>query len=337
MIKYNMSEIDLQELNKLIEFENYIKKIYKRLILLESTDRKNTSKCRKLIEHLDEIVYLEDKLYNDLNFDLKKIDGWICYIKNNKLTHKRAEDMIISGYADYITYERIYYALQYIRNLKMNSLEDLSWLGIKIEQVSFGKNVKTDTLDQLVAMTSKLSNAYLEDYCTVALMFLEECIQKEINDDVKKKLIERKYYIIYIYRTIEKMMLNNTFEFPKQIYSNSKMVSSIFNYDDQIDRDNYFSMSLTTLINQYMNIEIFDKNYTDCMTSKKVIECLIKSKLANVSEDMIEKDIIFLKNNLEQLLNVSVARDKAKEVIDLLNNTKIYRERVGTITFGIKR
>lgn len=197
--------------------------------------------------------------------------------------------------------------------------------------------MKTDTLDQLVAMTSKLSNAYLEDYCTVALMFLEECIQKEINDDVKKKLIERKYYIIYIYRTIEKMMLNNTFEFPKQIYSNSKMVSSIFNYDDKIDRDNYFSMSLTTLINQYMNIELFDKNYTDCMASKKVIECLIKSKLANVSVEMIEKDIIFLKHNLEQLLNVSVVRDKAKEVIDLLNNTKIYRERVGTIRFGIKR
>lgn len=168
-------------------------------------------------------------------------------------------------------------------------------------------------------------------------MFLEECIQKEINDDVKKKLIERKYYIIYCYRSIEKMMLNNTFEFPKQIYSNSKMVSSIINYDDQIDRDNYFSMSLTTLINQYMNAEIYSENYADYMTSKKVIECLIKSKLANVSEDMIEKDIIFLKNNLEQLLNVSVARDKAKEVIDLLNDTKIYRERVGTITFGIKR
>ncbi len=283
------------------------------------------------------MIYLEDKLYNELNFDLKKIDGWTSYIKNNKLPDKRAEDMIISGYADYITYERIYYALQYIRNLKMNSLEDLSLLGIKIKQVSFGKNVKTDILDQLVAMASKLLNAYLEDYCTVALMFLEECIQKEINDDVKKKLIERKYYIIYFYRTIEKMMINNTFEFPKQIYSNSKMISSLFNYDDQIDRDNYFSMSLTTLINQYMNIELFDKNYTDCMVSKKVIECLIKSKLANVSEKMIEKDIVFLKHNLEHLLNVSATRNKVKDVIDLLDNTKEYRERVGTITFDIKR
>lgn len=165
----------------------------------------------------------------------------------------------------------------------------------------------------------------------------EECIQKEINDDVKKKLIERKYYIIYFYRTIEKMMLNNTFEFPEQIYSNSKMLSSMFNYDDQIDRDNYFSMSLITLINQYMNIELFDKNYTDCMASKKAIECLIKSKLANVSEKMIEKDIIFLKHNLEQLLNVSTARNKVKDVIDLLDNTKSYRDRIGTITFGIQR
>lgn len=40
MIKYNMSERDLQELNNLIELENYIKKIYKILILLETTDKK---------------------------------------------------------------------------------------------------------------------------------------------------------------------------------------------------------------------------------------------------------------------------------------------------------
>ena len=41
-----MSERDLHELNKLIEFENYIKKIYKRLVLLESTDKENTAKYR---------------------------------------------------------------------------------------------------------------------------------------------------------------------------------------------------------------------------------------------------------------------------------------------------
>lgn len=337
MTNNTMSEKDLQELNKLITISNYIKKIYKRLVLLETSGRKNTAKYQKLIEHLNEMVYLEDKLYDELNFDLNKSNCWACYIKNNKLTGIRVEDMLINGNTDYITYERIYYTMQCIRNLRMNSLEDLSNFGINYEQVSFGKNKSIDKLDQLVAMTSKLSNAYLEDYYTATLMFLEECIQKEMNDDIKKELIERKYYIIYFYRSIERMMLNSNFEFPKPIYSNSKMLSSMFKYDDQIDRDNYFSMSLVTLINQYMNMELTKKDYTDCVVSKKIVECLLKSKLANVSDEMVEKDISFLIKNLEQLLNVSIVRTRAKEIIDLLNNTKSYRECIGTIIFGIQR
>ena len=32
-----------------------------------------------------------------------------------------------------------------------------------------------------------------------------------------------------------------------------------------------------------------------------------------------------------------IVRTRAKEIIDLLNNTKSYRDRIGTITFGIQR
>ena len=66
-----------------------------------------------------------------------------------------------------------------------------------------------------------------------------------------------------------------------------------------------------------MNMELAKKDYTDCVISKKIVECLLKSKLANVSDEMIEKDISFLIKNLEQLLNVSIVRTRAKEIIDL--------------------
>lgn len=72
-------------------------------------------------------------------------------------------------------------------------------------------------------------------------------------------MIERKYYISYFYKNIEKEMISNNFILPSQIYSNSKMLMSIFNLNDDFQSDLFFSMSLVGLINSYFCIKTDNK------------------------------------------------------------------------------
>lgn len=337
MEKDILSEKDLQNLNKLYDISKDIKMIYKKLSLLEVSGKKETGKYQKLIECLNEMIYLEDKVYDSLNLDFSKCVAWQRYIKDNFLSKKICDDILIDGWVDYFEYRRIYYTINYIGNLKMNNLQDLSMLGIKIEQISFSPNNKTDMMDKKMSLLLKLSNAVDEDYYGTFMMFLEDDINNENNIDIKNEMIYRKYFTSYFYKNIEKIMLKNNFASPKQIYSNSKIIYSLLygNKDaDLIGNDIYFIAHFDRLVKKYLGMK-HQNDYCNEEVSKKIIECMLKSKFANMSEETANElcNIIDYLNTLTAMPNV---RDNAYKLIDILSNSKQYRERVGIITFGIK-
>lgn len=168
------------------------------------------------------------------------------------------------------------------------------------------------------------------------LLFLEESINKETNKDIKAKLIERKYYISYFYKNIEKEMISNNFILPSQIYSNSKMLMSIFNLNDDFQSDLFFSMSLVGLIDRYFCIKTDNKDYADKKTSMIIVENLLKSKIANISENYMKEFTPVLNKILDSLITTYEIREEVKTIKDIVNNGTKYRDCVGKIEFGIK-
>lgn len=135
MIDNTMSKKDLENLDSLYEISGIIKDIYKKLILLDTNNKKNASRYEKLLAYLKEILIIEDGIYNSLNFDFAKCDLWASYIKEKMLSKFKSDDLLIDGNIDNFEYRRIYYMICYIRNLKINNMVDLSMLGIKIEHI----------------------------------------------------------------------------------------------------------------------------------------------------------------------------------------------------------
>ena len=287
--------------------------------------------------YLKEILIIEDGIYNSLNFDFAKCNLWASYIKEKKLSKFKSDDLLIDGNIDNFEYRRIYYMICYIRNLKINNMVDLSMLGIKIEHISIGdKEEVNKKLNDYISVSSKLTNAYMEDYYSTMLLFLEESINKETNKDIKAKLIERKYYISYFYKDIEKEMISNNFILPNEIYSNSKMLMSIFNLNDDFQGDLFFSMSLVGLINSYFCIKIDNKDYVDKKTSMIIVENLLKSKIANISENYMKEFTADLNKSLDSLITTSEIKTEVKTIKDIVNNGTKYRDCVGKIEFGIR-
>ena len=337
MIDNSMSKKDLENLDSLYEISGIIKDIYKKLILLDTNNKKNASRYEKLLAYLKEILIIEDGIYNSLNFDFAKCDLWASYIKEKMLSKFKSDDLLIDGNIDNFEYRRIYYMICYIRNLKINNMVDLSMLGIKIEHISIGDKEETNKkLNDYISVSSKLTNAYMEDYYSTMLLFLEESINKETNKDIKTKLIERKYYISYFYKNIEKVMISNNFIFPSQIYSNSKMLMSIFNLNDDFQSDLFFSMSLVGLIDSYFCIKTDNKDYVDKKTSMIIVENLLKSKIANISENYMKKFTTDLNKILDSLITTYEIREEVKTIKDIVNNGTKYRNRIGKIEFGIR-
>lgn len=337
MIDNTMSKKDLENLDCLYEISGIIKHIYKKLILLDTNNKKNASRYEKLLAYLKEILIIEDGIYNSLNFDFAKCDLWASYIKEKMLSKFKSDDLLIDGNIDNFEYRRIYYMICYIRNLKINNMVDLSMLGIKIEHISIGdKEEANKKLNDYISVSSKLTNAYMEDYYSTMLLFLEESINKETNKDIKAKLIERKYYISYFYKNIEKEMISNNFILPSQIYSNSKMLMSIFNLNDDFQSDLFFSMSLVGLIDSYFCIKTDNKDYADKRTSMIIVENLLKSKIANISENFMKEFTTDLNKALDSLITTSEIKAEVKTIKDIVNNGTKYRDCVGKIEFGIR-
>ena len=337
MIDSIMSKKDLEKLDSLYEISETIKNIYKKLILLDINNKKNASRYEKLLGYLKEILIIEDSIYNSLNFDFAKCNLWASYIKEKKLSKFKSDDLLIDGNIDNFEYRRIFYMICYIRNLKINNMVDLSMLGIKIEHITMGNEEEANKkLNNYISGTSKLTNAYMKDYYSTMLLFLEESINKETNKDIKAKLIERKYYISYFYKDIEKEMISNNFILPNEIYSNSKMLMSIFNLNDDFQGDLFFSMSLVGLINSYFCIKIDNKDYVDKKTSMIIVENLLKSKIANISENYMKEFTTDLNKALDSLITIFEIKAEVKTIKDIVNNGPKYRNRIGKIEFGIR-
>lgn len=337
MIDSTMSKKDLEKLDSLYEISGIIKNIYKKLILLDINNKKNVSRHEKLLAYLKEILIIEDSIYNSLNFDFAKCNLWASYIKEQKLSKFKSDDLLIDGNIDNFKYRRIFYMICYIRNLKINNMVDLSMLGIKIEHITMENEEEANKkLNNYISGTSKLTNAYMKDYYSTMSLFLEESINKETNKDIKAKLIERKYYISYFYKNIEEEMISNNFILPNEIYSNSKMLMSIFNLNDDFQGDLFFSMSLVGLIDSYFCIKTDNKDYVDKKTSMIIVENLLKSKIANISENYMKEFTTDLNKILDSLITTYEIREEVKTIKDIVNNGTKYRDCVGKIEFGIR-
>lgn len=326
-----MNGNDLKNLNTLLEITRIIKIVYQKLIILEQQNEFNNDKYNKLISHLEELIYLEDKLYESINFNISKWKTWIDYIKSKFISNSNMEKLLIEGSNDALEYYRIYYTLNYVVNSKINRLVDLSYIGAKIEQISFGEISSMKEIDDLISVLSKLSNTFKEDYYSSFLMFLEEKIHNQKDINIKKELINRKYLVLYFNKSIEKLMLNYNFAIPRDMYSNSKMLSSLYRFPEEIYEVNsniYFTGNLDSLLTDYLNYKSNEEK------ERIIIECLIKSKIANISKETMKANIAEIEKELLQIINIPFIGDNTKEIIKILSNYEEYQNRIRTITFG---
>ena len=67
-----------------------------------------------------------------------------------------------------------------------------------------------------------------------------------------------------------------------------------------------------------------------------IIENLLKSKIANISENFMKEFTTDLNKALDSLTTTSEIKAEVKTIKDIVNNGTKYRNRIGKIEFGIR-
>ena len=326
-----MNDKDKKDLDKLYKISRDIRIIYQRLIHLEISDNKISGKYLKLMTYLNEMIYLEDKIYGSSDFNISKFKNIVEYMKREILSDKNMDNVLIDNNTDLAEYYRIYYNIYYIIANKLKNLEDLSMFDVRVKKISFGNTSPIKEIDELILMIIRLTNCFSDDYYSSFLMFLEDEIKNESNKNIRDELIYRKYYVLYFAKNVEKLMANYNFECPKQIYSNSKLFTSINNIPEGIfisGNDGYFASKMKFLFEYYLKLDLNKK------TERIITECMIKSMIANTSKEIMNVCAEKAKEELNMIINIPKLGYNARKLIEILNNKEEYQNRVNIVAFG---
>ena len=306
---------DYIELNSLYSICANINKIYRQMALLEANNETNSDDYKNLINLLNKFLNLEDKIYNSLKQNKEKCKAYITFIDSNKLPSTGCEHALLWDESKFPEYRRIYYSLKSI-------MEDDKEI------------IKNDDND-LDLLLFKLETTFEENYYNAFIIFLNQKIKSIKDVKLKKNLILKKYYIIYMFRNIEKVLINSNFDISNKMYSTSKILESLSNMPEEVylyAKDDFYTKNLNDLINLYLAVSDHDE-------ISITIESLIKSKIAFLSKKTLEEQINIIINNIPIILNGEEDLDiisNAKELEDIILNYGEYQNIINTIEFRKK-
>ena len=153
------------------------------------------------------------------------------------------------------------------------------------------------------------------------LYYLEREINKEHNTDIRRRLIEKKYNLLFVNRAVN---TDDEFFTPvTELKDNSNKIIKDFNISsERIEAffNEIFGIQLNIAINNFINSEPFPKDLDD-KASKASLACIIKSILFNTKEESI-KCILFQLDALDEQINNKTKTEETRKRLEL-NRTMI--------------
>ncbi len=302
--KLNLTNEDYQNLENLFKITKDIKDVYTYLTKLESNNEKNSENFSLGVKKLQNLLILEDKIYDVISEDINVVSDMLYYILNNDVYS--IENVFLSikdSEEDELIKDRIIYRLNYLVSTMeisdedmeefVNStleeageeIEDEDYEELSEEEIEYYSNLAEEEVnagEQKLIFETKLKYLLFKDVVNTTLRILKDYLKDSKMDEIKDILSRIKYDMSFAFVNVEDDLIKDNFVIPDNLFISSKLYSDLNKGD--IDEYNDLKSSvagniLFTLIEPLL--DLMDANFqeSECYAEGIIIEIMVRASL----------------------------------------------------------
>ena len=290
-----MEKEDIILINKIIELDKKILKIYRTLYDLEINNQNKSLDYKTNLNNLNLLIELENELYNQI--PIEKIDDYKKYSDRlNSFSKMTDFSIIINDFSDLFLFKRIYN--------RLNKIEE-SFL---IEEYQ-NEIDDDDRFDILTIISEEIHNDVLNSFIFETNIYSNKIKNKDYQNSLK--LI--KYIICFLNINLENKYKNNNFNIDNILYLTNRVLSDNFNISEIAYKD-----LLKAYYFKYIHKGIKNMTKKDLFTSDYIFQkyrfilqtILIKAYL------QIDKNNVFLKKLIYDIIDNENEDDFIRNELD---------------------
>ncbi len=327
----------LDDILKVLKYNDMIDKLYKKLTQLEIKNLKNSDEYINIVELINDLSKKEYEITKSATYYDEELNN----IFNNISSFNNYSDDAIN-YINETNNSKIKRLLCHYDEISLTKDDFPEDLLTKEEIRVNGYVIPTDEALELIEEFDEDSAEYVREiisnfeeqmfetlsinnfllYCRNALEhhttaeYLEDAIANEKNLKIKNKLIEYKYKMISIYKYLEDPFLKNPNNYSRTAYY-QEILKEYYNkyieffkdwdsyYEDQVN--NALSNIMDNSLNKYTNINqkyydklltIYLKVYSSISSSEKILNSIDLDKKTAIQLSTSDKNKNIIKNSL---------------------------------------
>ena len=302
--KLNLTHEDYQNLENLFKITKDIKDVYTYLSKLESNNEKNSENFSLGVKKLQNLLILEDKIYDVISEDINVVSDMLYYILNNDVYS--IENVFLSikdSEEDELIKDRIIYRLNYLVSTMeisdedmeefVNStleeageeIEDEDYEELSEEEIEYYSNLSEEEVnegEQKLIFETKLKYLLFKDVVNTTLRILKDYLKDSKMDEIKDILSRIKYDMSFAFVNVEDDLIKENFVIPDNLFISSKLYSDLNKGD--IDEYNDLKSSvagniLFTLIEPLLDLMEANFQESECYAEGIIIEIMVRASL----------------------------------------------------------
>lgn len=351
MAKYSLTEKDLIYLEKLIEVSKDIKRIYDKLIILETLGLDFAKEYLDLLKKLKKLLNYEESLYKQVENEFDKIKEMLDYLLEynpyniiniiNNIRENKEESIIRSRIITRLNYNYMFSAL-YTENYNfgdeyLDIYEDFDIGDEDFDMCSsFMEYDDRDFYEKGLEQLEKERNAYYLSYLNLEaesdilrtiLKVLDEYLYTGEYFNIRKYLVSFKYLIFYSFNSLEEYFIKNKFEINEELYLSAQGVIDLNNGDEkdlEAINVNVASDLLLKQNNTLTTLIFEDLNEQNNLANAVISQVIIRACLLFTDDELADNFKEILNNTFNDF---QINDEKINEIITFaLNNREKDKE-----------
>lgn len=310
---------ELSQLEKLLEISNNVGNQFDKLCTLEINNQKNSIQYKQALLELTRAINIENETYQNIHLDYQQ------YYKFTRLLSSQ----INTGMFDIKPTNSI--AIYQNRNIKrvINILVSIMQQNKKfLESIiqddlittisNITNNITKRDLIKGLEHNIQVQSSLDTDINSIFLSILEELITQREYQEYKQELIKIKYCIATTNKELEIFIIENKFNIPNIIYTNSKIINELLkegelSYD--IIRITELKAKAQTVINKLLRIKDSEYNNPFTYINSIINCCYLRALLSLMTNTEINDFNEEFHNKIEYLKEYSKDRISENMII----------------------
>ncbi len=301
----NLTEEDYQNLEKLFKITKDIKDTYTYLSKLESKDLKNSEDYTLGIKKLQNLLILENKLYEIICEDINVVSDMLYFILKDDTYN--IEDIFMNikdSEEDELIKDRIIFKLNYLVNTMEIPEEDMEefinstleevdedeYEELSEEEIEYYSNLSEEDFNEgekHLLYETKLNYLLFKDIVSSVLRILKDYLKDKNNAEIKDILLRVKYDMSFAFPDVENELLEDNFIISDNLFISSKLFVDLNKGDISDYKDLKNSVTgniLFTLIEPLCDLLEWNMQEAEVYAEGIILEIMIRAGLLFTDE-----------------------------------------------------